>query len=64
LSARLGVPTEEAGAPKGVALSRDRAAKLAAVLAELQLPPRPHCPTPRVCDLYDALRRDVVALLR
>ena len=57
------MPTEESGAPKGVALSRDRATKLGSMLSELQVPPRLHCPTPVACDLYDALRRDIVVLL-
>lgn len=55
-SARLRVPDPPAGLSKGMLR------KLALVLDELGIPPRP-MPTKLVCDAYDALRRDVVLLL-
>ena len=55
-SARLRVPEGSSGLSKGMIT------KLALILEELGVPPRP-TPTKLVCDAYDALRRDIVSLL-
>ena len=60
-SARFAIP-QQSGAGGVAGLNKGLLHKMTLVLAELNMPDRP-VPTKRVCDLYDALRRDVVTML-